>query len=168
MKVEIDLNQEDFWKFNKYVMFNLPKYKISMILSLLSIPVSCIIVSKLLGSGWAFAIVVGVIIGGLADVLFLYRIKRRTMSLVKKNDGILGKHIIEINEQGVFDSTDRSQSTCGWSGIHELRQDKENIYIFLNQLQATIVPKRSFTDQQEEAKFIQTVQQYANKSFIGG
>ncbi|SMF92461.1 YcxB-like protein [Paenibacillus uliginis N3/975] len=166
MKVVADLTKEDFWKFNKYVMFNLPKYKISMIISLLSIPISCIVISKLLGSSWVYAIVAGVIIGGLADVLFLYRIKGRTMKLVKAHDGILGEHLIEINGAGLFDSTARSQSKCFWDGIHELRQDKENIYIFVNNLQATIVPRRSFADQAEEAEFIQNVQQYANKQFI--
>lgn len=166
MKVEIDLTKEDFWKFNKYVMFSLPKYKLSMIIILLSIPIFSIIISKLIGPGWVYSIVAGTIIGGLADVLFLYRIKSRTMKLVKKSDGIIGEHLVEINEQGLYASTARSQSTYGWDGIHELRQDKEIIYIFVNNLQAVIVPKRSFANQALEAEFTQTVQQYANKQFI--
>lgn len=165
MKVIVDLTKEDFWKFNKYVMFNLPKYKVAMILSLLSIPVLCIIISKLSGSDWVFSIVAGLIIGVLADVLFVYRIKSRTMKMVKTNDGVLGEHRIEVNAAGLFDSTTRSESKCNWDGIYELRQDKDNIYIFVNNLQATIVPRRSFADQAEEQSFIQSVQQYAKQQF---
>lgn len=165
MKVVMDLKGDDFWNFNKYVMFNMPKYRIAMMLSLLSIPVSCIIISKLLGSGWVFSIIAGVIIGGLADVLFIYRIKSRTKKFVKTNAGVLGEHLIEINEMGLYDATAKSKSHCAWKGIHELRQDKNNIYIFVNSMQATIVPKRSFNNQAEEQAFIQQVEQYANKKF---
>ncbi|WP_054954736.1 YcxB family protein [Paenibacillus dakarensis] len=166
MKIVMDLKKEDFWNYNKFVMFNMPKYRISMILSLLSIPVSCIIISKLLGASWVFSIVSGVIIGGLADVLFIYRIKSRTMKMVKTNDGVIGEHIIEVNEKGLYDSTLRANSHCNWDGIHELRQDKDNLYIFVNNIQATIVTKRSFSNAAEEQEFVKQVEQYAKKQFI--
>lgn len=166
MKVVIDLKKEDFWNFNKFVMFNMPKYRIAMFFSLLSIPVSCIIISKLLGSGWAFSIVAGVIIGGLADVLFVYRIKSRTMKMVvKTGDGVVGEHLIEVNDKGLYDATVKSKSHCAWSDIHDLKQDKDNLYLFVNSMQATIVPKRSFANQAEEQTFIQQVEQYTKKQF---
>ncbi|MFC7679209.1 YcxB family protein [Paenibacillus sp. GCM10028914] len=166
MKVVMDLKKEDFWYFNKYVMFNMPKYRIAMIFSLLSIPVSCIIISKLLGSGWLFSIITGAIIGGLADVLFIYRIKSRTMKMVvKMNDGVVGEHLIEVSEQGLYDATTRAKSHSAWDGIHDLRQDKHSMYIFVNSLQATIIPKRSFANQAEEQAFIKLVEQYTKKQF---
>lgn len=165
MKIAIDFTKDDFWKFNKYALFHLPKYKGMILSALIGIPIISIAVFKILGWGWISSIIGGLVIGGLCDLFFVYRLKRKIMSMVKYNDGILGERTIEIDENGLSEYSPKIQSRYEWSAMHQLTQDAENLYLFINDLQAVVVPKRYFANPEEETAFTRLVGQYSGKSF---
>lgn len=165
MNIVVNLNKEDFWRFNRFALFHLPKYRNMMLAAFVVIPVLFFAALKLTGSGWAYSIIAGLVLGGVFNLYFVYRIKSKTMKLVKDNDGILGEHLIAIDERGLNESTVKNHSRYAWNGIQQLRMDKDYLYIFVNSLQAVIIPKRSFSGQKEELEFSEAVERYSRQKF---
>lgn len=165
MKIAIDITKEDFWKFNKFALLHLPKYKGMILSALIGIPIVSIAVFKILGWSWVSSMIGGLVIGLLCDLFFVYRLKRKIMSLVKYNDGITGERNIEIDESGLSEYSPKIRSRYEWSAMYQLNQDGEYLYLFINSLQAVIVPKRYFANPEEEAAFTRLVEQYSGKSF---
>ncbi|NMO97187.1 YcxB family protein [Paenibacillus lemnae] len=166
MEVTVDLNKEDFWRFNRYVMFHLPKYRVMMWAALAAIPVLSIVLLKFSGFGWVYSVVVGVLLGILCDFLFVYRIKSRTMRMVKHTPGMLGERRITMDSSAIHEVTGKSQLRYPWNGIHELRRDEEYLFVFVNPLQAVIIPRRSFTNGEEEDSYIKAIEGFSKKRFI--
>ncbi|MFI2859055.1 YcxB family protein [Paenibacillus sp. JSM ZJ436] len=165
MEVHVDLHKEDFWRFNRYVMFHMPKYRTMMLSALISVPLLSILLLRFSSFDWVYSVVVGVLIGILCDLLFVYRIKSRTMSMVKHNEGILGERTITVDRTAVHESNDKTQLRYDWSGIHDLRRDRDYLYIFVNSMQAVIIPKRSFGSPEAEQSYVKAVEDYSNKTF---
>lgn len=165
MNIVVNINKEDFWRFNRFALFHLPKYRNMIFAAFAGTPLLFFVVLKLTGWGWAYSIIGGLILGGLFNLYFVYRIKSKTMKLVKDHDGILGEHLIEIDERGLHESSVNNHSRYAWTGIQQLRMDKDYLYIFVNNLQAVIIPKRSFSGQKEELEFSEAVERYSHQKF---
>lgn len=150
MEVEIDINKKDHWNFNKYVIFNVPRQKRSFILNMLCGPLFSYIAICILTLSF-YSFIIGTVI---LDLYIFYSYKMRVMSQLKYTKGILGKHIIEINENGIKETTEIDEGFAKWrGGIDGIKQDKNNVYIFLDTFRAHIIPKRSFASEAETNQF---------------
>jgi len=89
--------------------------------------------------------------------------KRRIMKLVDNSPGIIGEHIVEVNASGLYNSSSVNNSQYLWDGIQELRQNEEYIFIYVNNIQGFIIPKRSFSSNAEENEFMRAVMDYWKK-----
>jgi len=157
MKITIDITKEDYWKFNQYTMFQMPRYRTKTYFSLIVFPFIIVILLNYVVHNWAYAIVVGLISGIFIDIYVIFSMKRRIMKLVDNSPGIIGEHIVEVNASGLYSSTSINQSQYLWNGIQELRQNQEFIYIYINNIQGFIIPKRSFASKAEENEFMRAV-----------
>jgi hypothetical protein len=60
--------------------------------------------------------------------------------LLKESQGTLGEHTLEITESGLVEQTAVSQILSNWRTPFKVRQSKNYGLIFINSLQAHIIP----------------------------
>lgn len=163
MKIDIDINKNDYWICNKYMVFNTPKIRNTYIILLIAFPVFMIVLLSILLNNTItiyFSIFTGFLIGIIADIFWIYLVKRQVMKFPDNKKGLLGKHTIEIIETGVNESTSVNEGFTYWKGIKEINQDKNSIYIILDTLMALIIPKRSFSSENEAIEFYNKALEY--------
>ncbi|WP_211746611.1 YcxB family protein [Paenibacillus sp. Marseille-Q4541] len=164
MKITIDLTKEDYWKLNKFVMFHMPKYRNMLLLTIISLPIVIIALFRfVLDYSWLFSVITGILVSALSMFYMMFSIKRKVMRLVKTNDGIVGEHVIELNAEGLHESTVYNQAHYSWKGIEDVKSDKDYIYIFVNSIQGINIPRRAFADQEQEQAFVKQLEQYTHK-----
>lgn len=164
MKITVDLTKEDYWNLNKFVMLHLPKYRNPLLITMISLPIIIIALFRfVLDYAWLSSIIIGILVSVLSAFYMMFSIKRKVMRLIKTNKGIVGEHIIELNAQGLYESTEYNESHYAWKGIEDIKADKEYIYIFINSIQGINIPRRAFENQEQESGFIQQLEQYTHK-----
>jgi len=60
--------------------------------------------------------------------------------------GVLGRHRIVLDEDGVRESTAVGESRTRWAGIDRVEQSAEYIYIYTSPAAAHVIPRRAFSD----------------------
>lgn len=164
MKITIDLTKEDYWNMNKFVMFHIPKYRNLLMLTFISLPIIIIAMLRfVLDYSWAYSIIIGILVSALSAFYMIFSIKRKVMRLVKTNAGTVGKHAIELNGEGMYETTEYNNLEYSWKEIEAIKSDKDYIYIFVNSVQAINIPKRAFSDDEQEQAFVHQLEQYTHK-----
>ena len=54
-----------------------------------------------------------------------------------------GPHTLELNDQGLFETTAFSNTSYKWEAVTNIETDKQNIYVFLGKLKAYVIPRSS-------------------------
>lgn len=163
MKINVNITRTDYWNYNKYAIFNIPKLKIRFIIGNVSLPVIVIALLFLFKLPPIFIFGWGIIGGGLANLFICKRMKKRIMSYPESKEGILGERSIEIDELGIYQVGSVSQSSYKWSGVRSVEQNEEYIFIFVDTIMAYIIPKRSFVSKKESLEFYHQAQIYLTK-----
>lgn len=163
MKVVAHVTKEDYWNFNKYTMLHIPKVRRTLLLGMIGTPLLSFVVLNFLKFPLLYSALAALIFGGLADWVLLYFTKHRVMSLVEGSEGLVGEHIFEINESGLTESTSVNQSQYSWDGVTKVTRDKHNMYIFISQMQAHIIPRKSFSSSAAEEEFYAALLTYTKK-----
>jgi len=164
VKIKVEINRLDYWNLNKYSIRKIPSLRRNFILNMIALPVFVFIGFSFLTTPFqmSFSIVfILSIVGGIVgDLLLIYRMKSQIMKLPEDKPGLLGKHIIEISEEGIRESTSVNTGLQTWNGVLSVEQDKEYIYVFLDSMIAHIIPKRSFESIVEANQFYNKAIQY--------
>ena len=76
------------------------------------------------------------------NIIFMY-------ASARKSDGILGNHIYSISDEGFRESTAVNETLHRWSSVRHVYRSKKYIFIRVSMYLFHIVPRRSFSDNQE-------------------
>ncbi|UKS28418.1 YcxB family protein [Paenibacillus sp. HWE-109] len=163
MKITTNITRSDYWNYNKYALFNIPKLRNRFMLSNISVPVVVTILLLLFKLPFVFSLCWGIFGGGLACVFSYLNMKKRVMSYPDSKEGILGERTVEINEIGIHQLNSVSQSSYKWSGVRSVEQDERYIFVFVDSIMAYIIPKRSFGSEGESLEFFRQAQNYLAK-----
>jgi hypothetical protein len=81
---------------------------------------------------------------------------RHTKKLVKegRNESILGEHYMVLNDEGIVDKTSKGETKVTWSGINELKENDQYIYLYNSALSGYILPKREFENVEEIRQYL--------------
>ncbi|WP_442600722.1 hypothetical protein [Paenibacillus sp. KN14-4R] len=113
--LKIEINREDYWNFNKFVL--LQRYKATVYSMMVGLPILMVLILLLMKLPFWYCVSFGVIGGAVINYSTYKSMKRRIMKLLEDNKGILGIHEIEItNEQLVWRNSVTEGSTK-WEGI---------------------------------------------------
>ena len=82
--------------------------------------------------GFFLAFVVFQVIFGLAN------------TFIPKHRGVVGRHVLEISEQGLVERTDFNETLHKWSSICRIFSLFGYVYIYVSDSNAHQIPKRSF------------------------
>nr|WP_307905951.1 YcxB family protein [Clostridium botulinum] len=103
-----------------------------------------------------------IVIGAAADIFLIWIIKRQVDKTASKRDDILGNHKFELYNKGIKEISEVKNQMHTWKSIKDIKQDENNIYIFLGGLEANIIPKRAFETIDESKDFYDKCIKYYN------
>jgi len=63
----------------------------------------------------------------------------------RKHRGVLGRHTLQITDEGLIERTDVNEAITKWAGLHKVASGPKYLYIYVTESNAHIVPKRYFT-----------------------
>ena len=90
--------------------------------------------------------------------IFLFIITKlylKSMKNLPTDKGIyLGRHSFTIKEDGLFEESNTQSTTLKWSGVQNIEETSNMIYIFVDSIAANFIPKLFFSDDGEAKKFV--------------
>jgi hypothetical protein len=63
----------------------------------------------------------------------------------RKHRGVLGRHALQITDEGLVERTDVNEAINKWAGLHKIVSGPKYLYIYVTEMNAHMVPKRYFT-----------------------
>ena len=164
MEITYNLTEEDFLHFN---MFHL-KHSKSAIQSLnvqrFLTPVFFILMAFLLSKFGNIPFLELFIVFSITSILwiifypwyFYNTVTRRMKKMFKegKNVGLLGEHVLSLNEEGLVESSANGQIKVNWSGITDFKEDEQYFYLYNSSVSAYIIPKRDLINSEEVENFL--------------
>jgi hypothetical protein len=99
----------------------------------------------------AFAIVFSVVMFVILAAIQL--IVLVCLSLSRKQRGLLGKHELEIRDDGLLERTDVNESLYRWTGFHKAISSGGYLYLYVTDSNVHVVPKRCFASESEAKQF---------------
>jgi hypothetical protein len=163
MNINYEITGDDLWSFNKYVMFNIPKFRRSFIVNLISIPFILFGVGIFLRFSLINLIFSVVIATAVYYFFAMALMKRKIIKLNRKKEGVLGNQSMEVSYTGVKVTTKESSSEISWKKIRNIVDAKQHIYFFLTDQFAYIIPKRVFTTGSDLDQFLNNAKSFLDK-----
>jgi hypothetical protein len=164
MEINVDLNREDYLKFNKYVILK-NRIKRSFIIATIFIIIWIIILNKDIPFNLPLILIETIIfyLGWGVIFLIIYSINfNKIKRMPDENGSILGSKKYIILEEGFKEITDVSESITKWTGIKKLVENKEYIYLFVDKIAAFVIPKRYFDSNSQMDDFIKLINNKIN------
>lgn len=160
MRIETDMNKEDYKKLRRYVFFNYRKTYIYYIIALLFIILF----------GWPRGesiTIVQVILYVLSSVLLymsIFGVFLAISYLVRKltrqeNEPLLGKHIFELDRDNFIEQNPIGISRTPYATFKHLGTTKDHLFLFSTNGSAFIIPKRAFPTKPQESEFLSQLAQ---------
>jgi hypothetical protein len=159
--IRFKLTEADLFNFNYYTQWAAPgnkSHRFNFYLSTFSIPLAfvvVIIVSERFGAGIKNFFVL-LTIAGAMGLFFIYngidRFKRRIQKLYsdENNFSFFTEKELTIDNSGIIERGENSESRINWRGIIKKVETKEYFYLYLNTVQAIIIPKSCLNSDQTD------------------
>jgi hypothetical protein len=171
LQVEYDLTAEDVVTLSLFHYKHSPTVRRSWLMLRVVVPIIWILIGFFENSrerhyaGIAplpFFISLSVLYILLMPAYSRYRTRRITLRLLSegKNKGFDGPHSLTIGPEGIVAESATGDARSNWSVVEKLETDKEHFYIYTSAVNAIILPKRAFADENEFQEFVASVQTY--------
>ncbi|WP_254842698.1 YcxB family protein [Bacillus sp. MRMR6] len=164
MEIKYNLSEEDYLKFNLFHVKNSETAKKSLKMQRYATPIIYIIIAYVFANladiPFLYTFLPFAFIGGLWSIFypkyFYNHIKRQTKKMIAegKNDGLLGRHTMNLSEEGIVDTTANGETKVNWSGIIKYKEDDATLYLYNSSVSAYIIPKRDIPNIEELKTFL--------------
>ncbi|MCB1608486.1 MAG: YcxB family protein [Xanthomonadales bacterium] len=81
-----------------------------------------------------------------------------------RNKSLLTDHVIEIQEDALFEESAYSKSFHYWPGVAKVVDRPGYVAVYLTELTAHIVPKRAFRDRKQVEEFVALIKERLHSS----
>jgi Ca2+/Na+ antiporter len=164
MKIEYNLAAEDYIHFNLFHLKHSKTSLKSLYLQRYLSPLFFILVSivfAIMGDLHLLSTLIPFLVLSILWVIFypklFYRhVRKNVQKMFKegKNEALLGEHTMILMEEGFVESNSTGESKVKWSGIQEVKEDEEYLYLYNSAVSAYIIPKRNLSNQLEIKNYI--------------
>ncbi len=172
--ITVQVTQEDFVAFNSYAYFvkHRSVYRRTIITGigayLLLMAALAILLSLYVDD---FIRLIPLAIATLIVLPFLPRLIRkgmlknfrRVIKLADPNSGLLGEKTFTIEEDGFRERTAYGEQLTRWEGIHEIVEQAEHLFVFIDSISAHVIPTRAFENDAQQQSFVQALRQHVEK-----
>ncbi len=157
MKVKYNINHKDYIKTIKYGTLNVPKARKENIKFLVCFLSLMLIVFLWIRSLFQLPTVIFLsmyFIGSFICILhIIYSSLKKREKAHRDRGGFFCEHTIEINEDGVRETTSIDEIFVKWEVVNSIDQNAEYIFIFLSEVTFYFIPKRAFKSNLEADEF---------------
>lgn len=104
----------------------------------------------------------GIVLGISKAISYIWRTYaiNSTVKKHKRGEGVLGEHLIRFEEDFLVEITDVNQTNHSWKGVDRIEENQDYIFIFTSPLNAHIIPKRFFGNNQESSIFFEEAKRF--------
>lgn len=169
MKLEYEITNEDYLKFNMHYLDNSADVKRSLFISRIMLTIITLGVAFLTirdGSiyGYLYFALIWLVIMVFFKKYFRYFMERKLKKMIKdgKNKGFLGQSSLEVQEDGLYSTSQNAEQKTKWEGVQKIATTSEHIFIYVGELAAIIVPLSSFQDDAQKEEFLQLLNSKVN------
>jgi hypothetical protein len=166
MRVEYDLNADDWADFGEYCVRTAPEGRLAkrrgMVSAALTTAVLCALVWLKFGLSWP----VGAAIGGACWALYWpHRLvsHARAHMRSRKRLCLTGRHFAEATPEALITKCEVAESTTKWSGVHHVTETAHHVFVMLSDVQGFVVPKARIRSGDLD-QFVREAQTYARSS----
>lgn len=152
MQIQYELTEDDYIRFNLSHIKRSKTGKRMLLLQrsvgpIIFLGVAFILSTLLEETNWWLYSVYGI----FSIVWFLYyptyferHIRKQTRRLIneRSNEGMIGPHTMELDKSGLCDQNAYGETRVSWSGIKEIVEEEEYLYLYNSSVSAYILPKR--------------------------
>ncbi len=141
----------------------------SILRNLISIPVYTFLILLLVNSlalhfPFYSLILMTIFAGGISDWYFYYNLKSQHSKQLDNIAGLLGEHLVEMDDNGVRERTSVRDGFHPWVDMDRVEQNQDYLYLFWSATQACIIPKRSFSCANDAEEFYNAASHYYDLS----
>jgi len=172
MKLEFSIIEEDYIKFNIHHMDISKTYRRTILKQRYVVPIIFLIIPFFLVKISKIPFLNWIVLYGLLYIIWIcfykkyliWKVKNNIKKSLKegKNNGILGKRTFEICEDEIIETSEYGKSSTNIKSVEDVFINDEYIYIYINRLQAYIVPLRAFINKKEKDEFIKHMESIKN------
>ncbi|RDW17394.1 YcxB family protein [Oceanobacillus chungangensis] len=165
MKINYNLTEDDYLKFNLFHMKNSKSVMRSLNIQRFLTPVFFILISylfsKIAETPFLFAFIPFFIMSILWIIFypkFFYKtIIRNVKKMIREgqNGGLIGEHHMIFTKDEITESTSTDETKVKWSGIQAFKEDNDYFYLYNSSVSAYILPKRELTNVDEVKGYIE-------------
>ncbi len=157
MNVKYDINHKDYVNAMKYTLLNFPKSRKEIIKFII-----CLLVLNLIGLLWVKSLfqlptvmfLVLYFIGSIVSIVHgIYSSLKKGEKAYRDRGGFFCEHTIEINENGVRETTSIDERFVKWEVVSSIEQNTDYIFIFISKATFHVIPKRAFNSDIEANEF---------------
>jgi hypothetical protein len=89
---------------------------------------------------------------------FYKRVIHRLKKMINegRNDGLIRQHNLILTEDGIVHSTSSGETKVSWSGIKNLKEDNDYLYIYNTSISAYILPKRDIKNVEQIRDYLKS------------
>lgn len=164
MRIEVELNRQDFLEFNKRFFLN-KRFKRSYYIAAIFILIWIVIgnfnipldISNIFFEFVLFSAIWLILIYGFQKMQ-IEKVKR----MPSKDGSILGKKTFIIEDNGLREITPTNETLVKWDGIEKLIEMEDYIYVFIDKIAAYVIPTRYFDTENEKELFIKKMKENIN------
>jgi len=168
MEVTYQLERDDYWQYNTFVIGRVPALKRQTIISAIIFPAIITFdlwLTHIVSAGWLIASAIAVCVLWVAFLMWTR--KRAYLKTVEAKPGSLGLHTLSLGADGVREQSDVMEGRVKWPKVSEVAQNKHLIVFFVGPRYGFIVPKRAFPTPQQAQAFLETAQAYRASALNG-
>ena len=161
MKIEYELEMEDWLAFQNHYYIKSKRYRKALIIRILLIPYIAAIylfVRSLNGNlfmeeyiFWGVVCLVWII---FSPKYLKYRIKKYFRKLLNEGDNssILTNHELTFSDTGISEVSRDSQSTTSWNAIKKLEENDKYFFLYNSAITAIVIPKHKINADLDELR----------------
>lgn len=168
MKLEFILEEEDYIKFNIYHMDNSKTYRNSILIQRYVTPIIFLMPPFVLAKITPAPFSYWMTCFGITFLIWICFFKKYLIGKVKRNikkrlkegnnNGLLGKRTIEISDNEIKETTEYRKDSVNINSVENVIINEEYIFMYINSIEAFIIPLRVFKDKQEKNDFMKYIE----------
>jgi hypothetical protein len=169
-QIEINITIDDLIAFNRYAAQRSSQVKRGYRVTLFTVPVALLLIAVLLYEYVPFIVPVEsvfILLWFFAFPRLYWRLMDNSVKRMlneRQNKGIVGKHLIEINEKGLHETTEVNDSHVEWAGFDCIEKNEQYIFAFISAMMAHIIPIRAFADTNQATEFYSSMKEYFDQA----
>lgn len=173
MKLEYDLSEQDYMAFNMHYIKYSKRIRSSLFVQRYLISLIFLVIPFVtggakyisLGGSLALAVVIYVLWVVFYPKYFNGALKKRVTKILNQgnNKSLLGRRTMSLGEDGISEMGNYGDGKIPWDSIKKVEETNEHIFVYINDVNAYVIPIRAFKNEDDKKKFLDAIGEHCKE-----